>query len=156
MVEEAKERKVILIAEDDLTSRLIMEGFIQKLGYRSISATNGLEAWQILSGARAPSLALIDWEMPEMDGLEVIRKVRKELQDRFIYLIMVTGKSTKEEIIEGIEQGADDYVAKPFDTKELDVRIRGWNADYSPAAKADECKQATGEISENRQSDRFL
>ncbi len=124
MADAEKRKEAILIAEDDVTSRMVMEGFISKMGYEPISASNGKEAWDVLQKPDAPALALIDWEMPEMDGLEVVRKIRAELPHQFSYLIMVTGKSAREEIIEGISQGADDYVVKPFDSKELGVRIR--------------------------------
>lgn len=124
MTEAQKQKEAILIAEDDLTSRMVMEGFISKMGYEPISAEDGKQAWEILQKPDAPALALLDWEMPEMDGLEVVSRVREKLQHRFFYLIMVTGKSTRDEIIEGISMGADDYVVKPFDSKELGVRIR--------------------------------
>lgn len=146
------ETEPVLIAEDDLTSRLTMESFLRRLGYRPISASDGLQAWEILASSGSPSLAVIDWEMPGMDGLEVIRKVRKELPDRFFYLIMVTARNTKEEIIEGIGQGADDYVVKPFDSKELGVRIR---AGYRIAQLQRQLVAANRKLEELAKTDRL-
>ncbi len=124
MLDNKADRLEIVIAEDDLTSRMVMEGFVAKLGYKALLAENGMQALQILQQPDAPMLALIDWEMPEMDGLEVIKTLRSDNDDLFRYLIMLTGKSARDEIIEGIRQGADDYITKPFDSKELEVRIR--------------------------------
>lgn len=124
MSDSTEKREPILIAEDDRTSRMIMESVVASLGYEPFSVSDGLEAWEFLSRSDAPALALIDWEMPHMDGLDLIKKIRMELSDRFMYLIMVTAKSAREEIVEGIGWGADDYIVKPFDPKELGVRIR--------------------------------
>jgi two-component system, cell cycle response regulator len=114
----------ILVADDDLTSRTIMDGFVRKLGYETQSVSNGTDAWDVLAADNPPCMALLDWEMPGMDGMEVVRRARAEFGSRPLYIIMVTSKDTQSEIVEGLGDGADDYVAKPFDPAELDVRIR--------------------------------
>lgn len=113
----------ILIAEDDLTSRTLLSALLKKVGYEVEAAVNGAEAWQALQGPDAPSLAILDWMMPEMDGLEVIRRVRALKSERPPYLIMLTAKGGKADIVAGLDSGANDYLAKPFDTRELHARI---------------------------------
>jgi len=114
----------ILVADDDLTSRTIMNGFVRQLGYESESVATGTDAWNVLAGPNPPCLALLDWEMPGMEGMEGVRRARAEFGSRPLYIIMVTSKNTQSEIVQGLGDGADDYVGKPFDPAELDVRIR--------------------------------
>ncbi len=113
----------VLIAEDDLTSRTILAAVLGKAGHEVTEVTDGSAAWEKLQEADAPRLAILDWMMPGMDGLEVIRRVRALETDRPPYLIMLTSKSGKTDIIAGLEAGADDYLAKPFDVGELRARV---------------------------------
>jgi len=113
----------ILIAEDDLTSRKVLAAVLKKGGHDVIETVNGLEAWKILQQADAPSLVILDWMMPEMDGLEVIRQVRARPVQKPPYLIMLTTRDEKADIIAGLDAGANDYLAKPFDTGELRARV---------------------------------
>lgn len=115
----------ILIAEDDVTSRRILETILVKWGYEVISVTNGDEAWRKLQRADAPQIALLDWMMPGMDGVEVCKKLReKEMaQEQYTYLMLLTSKGSKKNIVIGIGAGADEYIVKPYDTNELRVRI---------------------------------
>ncbi len=124
----------ILIAEDDLTSRAMLAAVLKNGGDEIVETTNGLEAWNELQKPDAPRLAIFDWMMPEMDGLEIVRRVRTmessqsssassfAATDRH-YLIMLTTRDEKADIIAGLETGADDYLAKPFDPGELGARV---------------------------------
>lgn len=116
----------ILIAEDDATSRRILEAALTKWGYDVVSVADGTEAWKKLQDADAPKLAILDWMMPGIKGVEICRKLRENKKDeeQYTYLILLTSKGAKENIVHGMEAGADDYVVKPFDQHELRVRIR--------------------------------
>ncbi len=114
----------ILVAEDDFASRLILQVVLEKWKYDVISVSNGNEAWTELQKKDAPSIAILDWEMPELDGVKVCRKVKELERDNPIYVIILTGRNTKEDTVRGLEAGADDYVTKPFDENELRARIR--------------------------------
>lgn len=113
----------ILIAEDDCTSRAMLSGILAKQGYEVIEAVNGIAALEALQQPEAPRLAILDWLMPEMDGLEVIRRVRTLQTAHTPYLIMLTSMGAKNNIIEGLDAGANDYLIKPFDPDELQARI---------------------------------
>ncbi len=114
----------ILIADDDPVSLLRLEAALTDWGYEVTTARDGREAWEILRREDAPPLAILDWVMPGLDGLEVCRRVRRSSEAPFIYLVMLTGKSDRRDLIQGMEAGADDYVSKPFDERELLVRLR--------------------------------
>ncbi len=121
---DEKDKTRILVAEDDLVSRLMLVSAIQKWGYEPVAVDNGKDALETLSGAYPPLLAILDWVMPEMDGIDVVRTIRKNYGNTLTYIIMLTTKTEKEEVIEGLEAGADDYIRKPFDADELWARIR--------------------------------
>lgn len=114
----------ILIAEDDAIPRRLLQATLTKAGHDVVSACDGVEAWQILRSADAPRLAIVDWLMPNMDGVEVCRRVRQQQASPYTYLILLTSKDRKEDLIAGLEAGADDYLIKPFDPQELQVRLR--------------------------------
>lgn len=114
----------ILIAEDHHVSRHLLERNLQNWGFEVITAEDGEAAAEILEGPSAPSLAVLDWMMPQMDGVEVCRRVRSHTGRPYIYLILLTAKSQKEEIAAGLDAGADDYVIKPFDPDELRARLK--------------------------------
>jgi DNA-binding response OmpR family regulator len=113
----------ILIAEDDAVSRRLLETALSKWGYEPIVTTDGLQALEILVQPGAPSLAVLDWMMPGMDGAEVCRRVRSQGADRLLYIILLTAKARKQDIVQGLTAGADDYIIKPFDRAELKARI---------------------------------
>ena len=113
----------ILIADDDFTSRAVLEGVLRKSGYAVVVTVNGAEAWQVLQQADAPQLVILDWIMPEMDGLEVIRLARDQQTERPPYIILLTTRGEKSDIIMGLDAGANDYLAKPFESGELRARI---------------------------------
>ena len=113
----------ILIAEDDFTSRTVLAGVLKKEGHEVEATVNGAEAWQALQQPDAPALVILDWMMPEMDGPEVVRRVRALETDRPPYIMMLTTRGEKADIIAGLDAGANDYLAKPFDPGELRARV---------------------------------
>ncbi|MBV9765082.1 MAG: response regulator, partial [Acidobacteriaceae bacterium] len=114
----------VLIADDSAIYRTTLSRALQRWGYEVLIAQNGAEAWEMLAEPGAPALAVLDWVMPHMTGPEVCRRVRETLREPYTYILLLTGKNTKDEIVEGLEAGADDYVVKPFDEHELQVRLR--------------------------------
>lgn len=114
----------ILIAEDDTTSRMILEAVSKKWGYDPVAVADGSSAMQVMQQGDAPNLAILDWEMPGMSGLEVCRKIREKSTSNPPYLIILTAKGEKADIVKGLDAGANDYVAKPYDRDELQARIR--------------------------------
>jgi len=114
----------ILVAEDDPVSRRLLETRLARWGYQTTSASNGEEAWRLLQLEDAPRLVILDWMMPGMDGVEVCRKVRTRGGEPYTYIILLTAKDSKDDVILGLEAGADDYLTKPFNAHELEVRLR--------------------------------
>jgi phosphoserine phosphatase RsbU/P len=114
----------ILVAEDDLVSRMVMEQTLERWGHSVVSTGDGLSAWQVLEREDAPKLAILDWMMPGMDGPEICRRARGLVRSEPTYVILLTAKQMKQDIVIGLESGADDFVGKPFDRAELRARIR--------------------------------
>jgi diguanylate cyclase (GGDEF)-like protein len=114
----------ILIAEDDPISRRMLSSRLQKWGYEVVATADGNEAWEVMSRPDAPSLAILDWEMPGLDGPEVCRRVRALEREPYVYVLLLTARTRGEDVVAGLEAGADDYVAKPFEANELKVRLR--------------------------------
>jgi two-component system cell cycle response regulator len=114
----------ILLADDDEVSRHILKNTLCRWGFDVVTAADGEEAWQVLQQEGAPRLAILDWMMPGMDGIDVCRKVREQLPGPYTYMLLLTSKKGKEDIIRGMAAGADDYVSKPFDPQELRVRLK--------------------------------
>ena len=112
-----------LIAEDDPVSRYVLEAMLKNWGYDLVVTSNGLEAWDALQPDDSPQLAVLDWMMPGMDGVDVCRRVRQMNRTRTTYIILLTAKGEKNNIVEGLEAGADDYVIKPFAREELRARV---------------------------------
>jgi two-component system, cell cycle response regulator len=113
----------ILIADDDATSRLVLAGVLQKLGHEVIATVDGTGAWEVMRRPDAPALAILDWMMPGLTGVEVCRHVRSLPSDDPPYLILLTSMAEKADIVAGLDAGADDYLAKPFDPGELRARV---------------------------------
>ena len=113
----------ILIADDDRSTRKLLEMRLSKWGYSVVSACDGNEAWEILQKNDAPRLALLDWIMPEMNGVELCEKIKKEGNLPFTFVILLTSKTDKDDIVRGLDSGADDYVIKPFNANELRSRL---------------------------------
>lgn len=114
----------ILIAEDDAVSRRMLEATLAKWGYEVLACGDGATAWEVLSQQETPSLAILDWMMPVMDGTEICRRVRAESVLPPIYLILLTARGGKEDLVEGLDAGADDFITKPFDREELRARLQ--------------------------------
>lgn len=114
----------ILVADDDRTSRLLLQRTLERWGQEVTIAGDGQEAWTILQASEDHDLAILDWMMPHLDGLEVCRRLRATRPDRALYLVLLTARNRSEDLIAGLEAGADDYVTKPFDEGELRARLR--------------------------------
>jgi DNA-binding response OmpR family regulator len=140
----------ILIAEDDPTSRRLLEATLARHGYEVVSATDGDEAWERLHEKNAPRLAILDWMMPGRDGIEICRRLRLEMRPSYVYLLLVTTKTRTEDIIHGLEAGADDYLTKPYDPQELRCRIktgeRLLHLEEELAAKVSELQEALSHV----------
>ena len=113
----------VLIAEDDFTSRNILTAILKKWGYDPTVTKDGLEAWDVLQRPDAPKLVLLDWNMPGMEGVEVCRRLRENDSSNPPYVILLTGRGEKSDIVKGLDAGANDYIAKPYDNHELQARI---------------------------------
>jgi two-component system cell cycle response regulator len=113
----------ILVAEDDPVSRRVLETFLVKWGYDVISVADGVEALQILERQDAPRLAVLDWMMPGVEGIQICRRVREQTNRPYTYILLLTARSQKEDLLKGLESGADDYLTKPFDAQELRARL---------------------------------
>jgi phosphoserine phosphatase RsbU/P len=114
----------ILIAEDEAVSRRLLQQTLQRWGYEVVVASDGAEAWDCLSGPGAPHLAIVDWMMPGVDGVELCRRVRAVQGGVPTYVMLLTSRAAREDIVAGLEAGADDYVVKPFDEAELRARVQ--------------------------------
>jgi sigma-B regulation protein RsbU (phosphoserine phosphatase) len=114
----------ILVAEDHYVSRHLLERNLTNWGFDVATAENGVEAVEVLESEDPPPIAILDWMMPEMDGLEVCMRIRRRTEMPYVYLLLLTAKSQKEEVAAGLDAGADDYVIKPFDPDELRARLK--------------------------------
>ena len=114
----------ILIAEDEFTTRMMVQVCLENWGYRVESVTNGEEAWAKLQKPDAPHIAILDWEMPLLDGMEVCRRVKEMGCENPPYVILLTSRDSKTDIVRGFDAGADDYMTKPFNDNELRARTR--------------------------------
>src|SRR5580692_2820730 len=116
--------KRILIADDDALTRRILQNTLQKAGYEIVAVEDGRMALECLARIAGPRLALLDWLMPGLNGLEVCREIRRHSEYPYIYMIVLTARTSKQDIVRGLEAGADDYLTKPFDLEELKARLR--------------------------------
>ena len=114
----------ILVAEDNPVFQSMLKKMLSKWGYEVVLAENGQDAWSILQQDPIPHLAILDWMMPGMDGVEVCRRIREAAQQRYIYVLLLTAKTEQKDLVEGMDAGADDYITKPFNAHELRVRLR--------------------------------
>jgi predicted signal transduction protein with EAL and GGDEF domain len=116
--------KKILVADDDALTRRLLEKTLEQAGYEVVVAENGRKALECLSSAEGPRLALLDWLMPGLNGVEVCREIRRHSEYPYTYIILLTAKSSKVDVVTGLEAGADDYITKPCDAEELKARLR--------------------------------
>jgi two-component system, cell cycle response regulator len=114
----------VLVADDDPISRRLLQKSLSNAGYPVVTASDGREALRLLEEKDGPQLAILDWMMPQMDGVEVCRTVRQTGREPYVYILLLTARGQKTEIIQGLEAGADDYITKPFDLHELKARLR--------------------------------
>ena len=113
----------ILIAEDEFVSRSILKAALTKWGHKVIETKDGKEAWAKFQEPDAPKLVILDWVIPEMEGIEVCRRIRKAETSYPAYIILLTSKDSMNDVVEGLEAGANDYISKPFDKDELRARV---------------------------------
>lgn len=117
------QRLSVLVAEDNAVMQTVIKFMLSSWGYEPILTVNGAEAWDILRGDDAPRLALLDWMMPGLEGVEVCRRVRAAAKEPYTYLMLLSGRTDSSDLIRAMDAGADDYVRKPFDAEELRVRL---------------------------------
>jgi diguanylate cyclase (GGDEF)-like protein len=117
----------VLVAEDDAMFRRILQSWLENWGYLVTIAEDGARAWKILQQELAPQLLILDWMMPAINGLELCRKVRERNQIPYQYILLATAKDAKQDLVRGLEAGADDYLTKPFDKSEFQARLRACN-----------------------------
>jgi sigma-B regulation protein RsbU (phosphoserine phosphatase) len=114
----------VLISDDDPVSRRLLDAALLKWGYEVIVTACGDEAWQWLQASATPSLLILDWLMPGLNGVEICRRVRQMTALQSSYIILLTSRGSKQDIVQGLDAGADDYVTKPFDHGELRARVQ--------------------------------
>jgi diguanylate cyclase (GGDEF)-like protein len=114
----------ILIAEDDAISQSLLDTVLRKWGYEVVVAHDGNQAWEELQKEDAPRLAILEWMIPGLDGVEVCGKVRERTGAPYVYILLLSAKTERDDLVKGLESGADDYLTKPFDINELKVRLR--------------------------------
>jgi CheY-like chemotaxis protein len=114
----------VLVADDDRTAVTILSGLLERWQLEVSVATDGLIAWEQLQQPNPPSLAIVDWEMPGLDGVEVCRRVRANPATAHLYVVLLTARDSRADLVEGLDAGADDYVTKPFDLEELRARVQ--------------------------------
>ncbi|MGH9469441.1 MAG: GGDEF domain-containing response regulator [Terriglobia bacterium] len=135
----------VLIAEDDPVSRHVLEAYLTKWGYEIWVAHDGREALESLQREDAPKLAILDWMMPGIDGVEIVRQLRERAALHYIYVLLLTAKGQKEDLVEGLDAGADDYLTKPFNAHELQARLKTGNRILELQDKLLEAQQALRE-----------
>jgi phosphoserine phosphatase RsbU/P len=113
----------IVIADDDIVLRHALTARLQEWGYEPVVCVDGGEAHSVLFGASAPPIAILDWNMPCVDGLNLCTELRSDPRTASIYVIMLTGKNTKDDVVAGLDGGVDEYLVKPFDWRELRARV---------------------------------
>jgi DNA-binding response OmpR family regulator len=113
----------VLVADDEPISRKLLQSYLQKWGCEVTAAQDGAEAWSCFQRDEFP-VVITDWMMPELDGVELVRRIRSAPRSGYVYVILLTAKGQKEDLVEAMDAGADDFLTKPFDRDELRVRLR--------------------------------
>jgi sigma-B regulation protein RsbU (phosphoserine phosphatase) len=144
----------VLIAEDDRVTGEILARTIRRWNYETTVVTDGEQAWERLRVATEPTLAILDWMMPKMDGPDVCRRVREDLALANMYLLLVTARESRADVVAGLDAGADDYIIKPFDPDELRARvavgIRVLGLQQKLAERVDELQTALSNVKQLR------
>lgn len=122
--DRALESRRVLLADDDPVQTLLLQKWLKRWGYEVEIYADGLSAWEALEADNAPPLVILDWMMPGLDGLEVCRRLRARPSHRPVYIIILTGHGDREDLVQGLNAGADDYLQKPAHKEELAARIR--------------------------------
>ena len=123
MINEVKPKKRVLIAEDDPVSCHLLKSFLVKWDYDVAVVTDGMAALRILEGDDTPRLAVLDWMMPGMEGVQICQRIRERKDRPYVYVLLLSARSEKRDLLRGLELGADDYLTKPFDSEELRARL---------------------------------
>src|SRR5437867_466742 len=113
----------VLIAEDDAISRKILQNWLKNWGYQVIIAEDGAKAWDILQEESPPELLILDWMMPGIEGTELCRRIRSRQRVPYQYILLLTANNDKQDVVRGLEAGAEDYLTKPFEPSELRARL---------------------------------
>ena len=114
----------VLVADDDPVTRRALVGLLETLGHGAVEARDGVEAWQVIQECDGPALLILDWMMPKLSGLQICQGIRRNGKKPYPYILMVTARSATSDVVEALEAGADDYLKKPFDIRELRARVR--------------------------------
>ena len=114
----------VLVAEDDPIFRHLLQSWLRRWNYRVVTADNGLDAWKMIQQKDSPQMVVLDWIMPGMDGLELCHRIRQEGNSPYRYILLLTAKDRTDDVVAGLDAGADDYLTKPFDFEELSARMR--------------------------------
>jgi len=123
-IRDAQHPMKVLAAEDNPVMQSMLVSLLSKWGYEPVMARDGNEAWRALQNPDGPSLAILDWMMPGLNGIEICRAVRSAAREPYVYILLLTARTDFEDLLEGMEAGADDYLTKPFHSHELRVRLR--------------------------------
>ncbi len=113
-----------VIADDDPVTTAVLTRSLQRLGIEMTAASDGCDAWRLLTSAPPPELAILDWMMPGIDGIELCRRIRQEPALSGMYVLLLTGRDARSDLVAGLDAGADDYMIKPIDTEELRARLQ--------------------------------
>jgi len=113
-----------LVADDDPVTTTVLARVLHRLGLEVVSADDGTSAWRVLEAGPAPELAIIDWTMPGIDGVEICRRIRRNPALAAMYVLLLTGRDSRTDLVAGLDAGADDYMIKPIDTEELRARVQ--------------------------------
>jgi DNA-binding response OmpR family regulator len=139
----------VVVAEDDAVSREVISSLLRSWNFDVLVTNDGSEALEALRAERAPTVAVLDWMMPVIDGVEVCRRVRA--MDKLVYILLLTARAAKEQLVEGLQAGADDYLTKPFNKEELRARLKaGLRVLMLQAALAKRVEELEAALKENR------
>jgi DNA-binding response OmpR family regulator len=140
----------VLVADDDIVPRCILQSALKEWGYDVTAVADGEQAFEVLADPSGPKLAVLDWVMPGMDGVEVCRRLRVSESSAPVYVILLTSRDAKADIVAGLAAGANDYVTKPFDRAELQARVRVGQRvvelQHNLAARIQELEEALAQV----------
>jgi sigma-B regulation protein RsbU (phosphoserine phosphatase) len=147
-----KEHRTVLVADDDPVSQRLVVSALEKWGYEVVTVNNGTDAWRWLEGEHAPCMAVLDWMMPGMTGLEICERARQKVETASVYLILLTARGDRADLVRGLEAGANDFVIKPYDRDELRARVQvGMRVVELRASLAQRVKELEGALKRVKQ-----